>query len=268
MGLCALSLLVLVVAEGVIARRRRYRLLWHNPDQLTEPDRPLWGLSGICKVGGSLLMLLVASNTLWAMLLSHDDCALAYLWPSLAALAGAIALFMSLARFWSVTVAFVSVWLLTFTFVNLVLTLISPGHAAIGNLSYNQLTTVLLTIVLLTAFWSWLAGVWDQQLDDAKPWTTAGRLCCLMPRIVATKGWGACIVLAVIAVGPVAVSVSNDSDRSLARIVYTGIVYAMLVWLLLNAYRRWGKLQLIVLLATVIACGLLYAAIRLFGSTV
>lgn len=34
----------------------------------------------------------------------------------------------------------------------------------------------LLGLAITTAFWHWLAGVWDQQLDNGRAWTTAGRL--------------------------------------------------------------------------------------------
>src|SRR5690606_26505512 len=38
-------------------------------------------------------------------------------------------------------------------------------------------------LALMTGVWHWLMGVWKQQLDDGKPWTTAGRLIRCLRRV-------------------------------------------------------------------------------------
>ncbi len=94
--------------------------------------------------------------------------------------AGVTCLFMTYRR-WSGNTAGLGISLVTLSVVALaccVAILVSPMGEATEYVKRVPVLdmAVLAALVLMIALWSWLAGVWRQQLHDGVPWTTTGRM--------------------------------------------------------------------------------------------
>ena len=84
----------------------------------------------------------------------------------------------------------------------------------------------LIGLAIMSGFWHWLAGVWSQQLDDGRAWTTTGRLIHTTERVGYILGTFAVLMSAQLAFWPIYPGVEN-LDNSTSRWVLGTLGYAM-----------------------------------------
>lgn len=176
MGLALLLLIASVLQESRYRDRRRRA--W--PDRLHHLLEPYsrWPgyIQGEAVIAAAVLLLGVyhlvrEGPPHWQLAIAN--CAAAQI-------AGWTCLFMTYRR-WSANTAGLGISLLTLAVVSLAC---APALGAAGPsptaeyaaripVIYNA---ALFALALMIACWSWLAGVWEQQLLDGIPWTTTGRL--------------------------------------------------------------------------------------------
>lgn len=148
--------------------------------------------------------------------------------------AGVTSLFMTYRR-WSANTAALGIALLTLAAV-----LAACGLAAmIGATNVGEpyadripvlFNAVLFALALAFVAWRWLARVWDQQLLDGAPWTTAGRLIPLARRASFIIASLAMLAAFQMALWPELVAASGD-DNSRARVIFGALAIGLFAWI-------------------------------------
>ena len=149
--------------EGLAYRHRRARAWPDALEDLTAPPPPWPGFHysvGIIGVG-ILVLTCVHIATIWA--------------TASAFLAGG-ALLAMVGRRWDESLADLGVGLVSIGIASLPLVVLGSSEVPTWLWFANLFNALVVGLAVATALWHWLAGVWDQQLDDGRPWTTAGRL--------------------------------------------------------------------------------------------
>ncbi|NLX14465.1 MAG: DUF4175 domain-containing protein [Phycisphaerales bacterium] len=119
----------------------------------------------------------------------------------------------------------------------------------------------ILGLAIMTAFWHWLGGVWEQQLDSGQAWTTAGRLIRVCRRVGFLVGAIGVLVGACLAFWPLRQYVT-DLDDAKRRWVWGLFAYGLLILSLLFSARRTGKPTLGWLLLLAVGCMVGFILVR------
>lgn len=119
----------------------------------------------------------------------------------------------------------------------------------------------ILGLAVMTAFWHWLGGVWVQQLEHDRAWTTAGRLIRVSRRVGFLVGATGVLVGACLAFWPLRQYVS-DLDNAARRWVWGLLAYGLLVLALLFAARRTNKPTLGWLFLLAAGCMVAFVLVR------
>ncbi|GMV97981.1 MAG: hypothetical protein HRF43_10800 [Phycisphaerae bacterium] len=153
---------IFTAAGGMLESRRRARAWPGELWKLAEP-LPAWpGFRYSAGVVGVLVLILGCVHLARPMT------------PAAALAAGAAMLALAHRR-WEENLADVGLGLLTLGVASLV-ALWRPTPRSESDFFVEVFNRVLVGLALMTAFWHWLSGVWLQQLDGGRAWTTAGRL--------------------------------------------------------------------------------------------
>jgi hypothetical protein len=223
---CAAMVGGFTLIAGLMARRNRRQHLLH-PERLREPP-PEWPgyrySAGLVGVGVLIL-----------------GCAqLVFGWTGPAALVTGAAMLALAHRSWNENLADTGLALITLGIVALIL--IPLGRRTWWTPDawagvYNQ---VLIGLAVMTAFWYWLADVWEQQLDHGRAWTTAGRLIPITRRIGYLAGAAGVLVSLNLSIWPKFEFVFGH-DNSTGRWVWGLLGNGLLIASLLYATRRVGR---------------------------
>lgn len=119
----------------------------------------------------------------------------------------------------------------------------------------------ILGLAVMTGFWHWLGGVWEQQLDHGRAWTTAGRFIRVTRRVGFLVGATGVLVGACLAFWPLRQYVS-DLDNTRGRWIWGLLAYGLLVLSLLFATRRTGKPTLGWLFLLAVGCTAGFVLVR------
>ncbi len=252
---------ILVLAESVRAKRVRYRLQWSAPSRLVEPDVCWRHLEQVSLISGLILLVLVLSHFIRPVSCSWGGLRMGALSVFAAGLCGSVGLFWSLGRVWSVRNALVAVGLLTGSVCSLSMVVVSGSEVVSPLMSYSQMTGLLFSLAILTGFWSWITGVWHQQLDNGKPWTTAGRMYFLNSLFALCIGLVGVAIALRLAFGPRLLEISETpSSRGL---VISGLLgHLLLLVALARCFRQWKRIWFGLLSILVLASGVVFVITR------
>ncbi len=237
LGACAATLLMTVLA-GWMTQRRRARAWPDNLEHLTEPATPWPGFHSSAAIVGVAVLCLGCVHVIvpWT--------------PVAAAMAGGSLLALAHRR-WNEVLADAAFGLITLAVVSACMFGMSwpvwttTGYASIFN-------RAVLGFAVMTIFWHWLAAVWEQQLDEGRPWTTAGRLIRVARRVGFLSGAAGLLMSLHLAFWP-SLPYVIDRDASRARWIWGPIANGLLVVALLLSARLTRKSTLAWL--TILALG-------------
>lgn len=149
--------------EGAAHRHRRARAWPHALKNLTAPP-PAWpGFHYSVGIIGVAILVLTCVHV-------------ATIWATVSAFAAGGALLAMVGRRWDENLADLGVGLLSIGIASLPLVVLRSSQEPSWLWFANVFNGLVIGLAMAVAFWHWLAGVWDQQLDDGRAWTTAGRL--------------------------------------------------------------------------------------------
>jgi hypothetical protein len=98
----------------------------------------------------------------------------------------------------------------------------------------------MIAMAVMSWLWSWLAGVWRQQLDGGRAWTSAGRLIVHCERFAFLAGCLAVLVGSLMALWP-RMDVIAAPDSSLGRVAGGVAGHLLLILVLIRNGRVLGR---------------------------
>jgi hypothetical protein len=215
------------VLAGIIEHRRRVTAWPDDLDNLVTPA-PAWPGFGYSAGIISVIVLVVGCITVVSPLTAIA-----------AFLAGASMLALANRR-WNENFADAGMGLITLGVVSLLMLGVPDTSAGLAGYFAAVFSRTLLGLALMTGFWHWLAAVWDQQLDNGRPWTTAGNLIHPCHRVGFILGTAGVLVAFNLAFWPKLPAVYN-ADDTLRRWIWGLLGHLMLIAALMRSARRTGK---------------------------
>lgn len=250
----SLSLAAFTTIAGALAHRRRVEAWPDRLEDLLTPPRSWPGFHYSAGVVAAMVLILGCMFIVSPVT------------PPAAFIAG-IAVLVLANRRWNENFADAGLGLLTLG----VLSLLMIGAPDIRGNKAEYFAAVfsraLLGLGIMTAFWHWLARVWDQQLDGGQAWTTAGRLIRCCRRLGFLLGAIGVLVSLQLAFWPELPNV-HVRDNSLGRWIWGLLANLILIAALTGGARRTGKSTLAWLALGAICSTLAFAIIRSSGTFV
>lgn len=248
----------------VAARRRRRRATYTDAAGLIEPEVSGPGIRVSCGAAALWLVLLTCYGLAGPVELHPGGYALGAIVLSAAAAAGGVAVFVLVTRHWSVLLADGAMGLITLA-VCCGLTAFVPSEprelAARSPMTLNAIT---FGLAAMAWTWSWLSRVWEQQLDDGRAWTTAGRL--VSPaRDFSFLVAAVALTLALLMAGWPLIPGIAALDSSRGRILFGVAGHLLLLLSILSCARRSKRAPFTGLAALVVVSLLLFLGVRAIG---
>lgn len=243
----ALVLCALVAAEGFWQARRRRAMVVSNPSALLDPIVPWPGIRALCGIVGLGLIFLVC----YQLLVPIGDFRGGHRVPialrAAAAIACACAVLVQVWRSWVVGLADIALGLFTLAACTLATVFVPAEPHDLPHRYPLIFTAIVFAFGLMTWFWSWLADVWRQQLDEVTKtcdpaWTTAGRLIPVNHRFSLVACFGGLAAAVMMSIWPVLPMVSADDD-SLGRVAAGVAAHLLLLLAALGCARRTNRLS-------------------------
>jgi hypothetical protein len=235
----AVVLAAFTLAEGHAAERFALQLMWSNPAALAHPATKPTGFDQTTGLVAAAIVVMQALPLFFPNLSSHGGHFLADIACAMASCIAAIAMFFLIARRWSALRAMLACTLMSLGIAALFTTLAGSEVSAARPHVSAHLAFTLLGLAVMAGIWTWLAGVWQQQLDVAVAWTPAGRLLSILPGMVwLTASLGAAIGLRL---GLKASSAGAAGVLRLGATVAAIAGYLLLIAVLSAAARRWNR---------------------------
>lgn len=249
MGMSA-ALCAAVAGQVIHDDRLRWRLIRVDPSALLNIGSGWKLLPAAAAIGGIALILLTFLQ--FATVGDGADWTSRFRWLGLAAAGcgSAAAVFFVLNRHWSRGLGDVAAGLLTAGVCALAVAVAPTGAAEWSYRFPVHFNTILVALAVLIAFWNWIHGVWEQQLDGGEAWTTAGRLRSMCSRFAYTTGLVGLSVGLILAAWPRLRGIPGR-DASLGRVVFGVAAHLLLVLVLMRSWRRWRRTTFAVLAAMV-----------------
>jgi hypothetical protein len=165
-------------------------------------------------------------------------------WTSIGAFLVGVSLLVLASRRWNENLADAGLAAITLGVVAICMIGISGPRIGESSEQFAEIfNRVVLGLAIMTGFWHWLAGVWDQQLDQGQAWTTAGRMIRTARRVGFLIGIAGVLVAAVLAIWPRRPFV-EAMDDSTYRWVFGLLANGLLIMSLLFAARLTKKYTL------------------------
>lgn len=220
--------LSLVIVLAAMVQELRYRARRRNawPDRLDDLTRPYSTWPGYTQTEAVLAGMVLLLGAYQLVRAGRGGWQLPVANGTAAAMAGIACLFMTYRR-WSANTAGLGMALVTLASVAGACALAVPFCSADPSFEYAErmptlYTAILLALWVMMGLWHWLSRVWEQQLLDGQPWTTAG---WMIPYAVRTAEFLAVIGVLVafrMTLWPT-LGISPNEDDSLARILVGGL---------------------------------------------
>jgi len=248
--------LAAVVLQGAVVLRYRWRLAKSSPDELASPAA-LWpGYREVC--GGLIagLLLLLANHLIVPISLTGEYNRVIALVLGVSACAAGYASLILTMRQWHPNFADAGLGLLSVGICCLLFTLLPQRSVPLAEYYPIIFNVLMVGFGLGTWLWTWLTLVWQQQLDDGKPWTNEGYLIHHAKRIAFL-----CAVLAVTSGGMMAIwpylRIVGTGDASLGRITsgLGGNLFLLLIFLWTARRLRRHTFQMLSMLALLSTTG-------------
>ena len=158
------------------------------------------------------------------------------------AAAGVACLFMSYRR-WSGNTAGLGLALVTLAIVAMACVIAAPLYWAEPRAEYALRLPVLFNVLLFPLWiaiglWNWLSRVWDQQLLDGSPWTTAGRMIPIATRTAFLLAAIAVLIAFQMALWPTRPVALADDNTTWRWICGVGAIVLLLLQSIREARRR------------------------------
>jgi hypothetical protein len=226
--------------EGALRERKALRLMWSDPAALADWSRTAPSFDAVIIGTGGVMLLLELFHLAWPVELSWGGHVTTSLVASAGTLLGAAGLLFLAARRWSPAAATLGLGLVTLGVTGLTPMLLGREPASLDQRYSGHWNVLLFGFSMMTAFWLWLAGVWQQQLDGTAAWTPAGRLLAILPRIGLGAGAMGVLTAFVLAVWPRLVTLAPRGS-GFDDVVLGVAGHLVLILVLLAAGRRWGR---------------------------
>jgi hypothetical protein len=244
MSAVAVALCGFIMAEWLLVRRRRYHLLWENPSELARPPAGWAGLDSACAVAGWLLILLIGVHFAWPARIAWFSGGGGYrasaMLTALVSLGSSAAMFALASRQRRVASADVAAGLLTLGLCAVALCFVPTRPLELAARFPSHLNAILIGAAVMTGAWVWLAGVWEQQLDNGRAWTMTGRLHGFAPRYALAAGLLGLFGAAMMGLWPGLPGMATR-DASFGRMAAGIVGHLLLMLALMVAARRWRR---------------------------
>ncbi len=230
----------LVVLEGVHMERARWRAVRRDPEVLLRaPDR--WpgmrgGVGAVCM----LLILLICLQITAPPAHSLVGIRVGALIASACGFAAGASCFALIGRRWSMNLADVALGLTTLAAAALAVGLAPGVQNRLGIGFPVVFNAFMIAMAVMCWLWAWLGGVWRQQLDNGRAWTSAGRLILPCERFAFLAGCLAVLVGFLMAIWPRMEAVAAP-DSSLGRMAGGVGGHLLLILVLIRNGRALGR---------------------------
>ncbi|HRX85068.1 MAG TPA: hypothetical protein P5572_08625 [Phycisphaerae bacterium] len=244
----AAALCALQAFAGALRTSRRYRLAWTMPEALAEPPTPSAAVQSSTTVLAWAALLLGALLVVTATPSWHSS-----VWRGVVLAAGAFAcggtVFRNLQSAWSPVRATLGAAFITIGACFLINIVLGLPQAVSG-----QWGALVVACACSVALWTWLAGVWRQQLEGDKAWTAAGRMISLTEALAAGNA----------AIGLFAAFwlCSLPSANQRPSRFFSVTVVALLVGALGAGQLRWRNFRFVILLIAGLSCMLVLTILQ------
>ncbi len=255
-GVLAVLTLTAVMIQGAVVLRDRWRVALSSPDGLATPAAPWPGYREVCGGLIAILLLLVSNHLVVPVSLTGEHNRLIALVLGTSAGAAGYASLILAMRKWHPNFADAGLGLLSLSICCLMFTLLPPRHATLTDYYPIIFNVLMIGFGFGTGLWAWLSLVWQQQLDDGKPWTTEGYLIRHAKRISFL-----CAVLAITSGGMMAIwphlRIVGTGDASLGRITsgLGGNLFLLLIFLWTARRLRRHTFHMLTILSIVSTAG-------------
>ena len=245
--------------------RSRRRRAW--PDSLGDLISPYSRWGGYIQVEAVIAGLILLLGVL--QLVRHPGWQLPAANSFSSAAAGVACLFMSYRR-WSGNTAGLGLALVTLAIVALASAIAAPLYSVGPWAEYALRVPVLLNALLFPLWiaiglWNWLSRVWDQQLLDGSPWTTAGRMIPIATRTAFLLAAIAVLIAFQMALWPTRPIAVVDDNTMWRWICGGGAIVLLLLQSMREARRRDSSAIAAIAMAFLIA-GAVFVFVRLHPS--
>jgi hypothetical protein len=264
-GLAAWLCLTLL-ALGWSTRRERCRLVRLDPHRLLTPPRSWTGIRGSCGLVAAGLLFLVVAGLAAPVELRTGGYRLAALLLGIAAMAGGAAVFFLVAHQWNALLADVAMGLVTLSICALFTVGVPSNPEPLRERFPLLFNAILLALAVMTALWSWLASVWCQQLDNGKPWTTAGHLVAAATDFAFQSAALGILLALLMAAWPLLPGI-GVADSSVGRFIFGVGAHLLLMLVLVRCWRRTGRRRFIHGFIFAAASMILFIAVRALHGT-
>lgn len=236
----ALMTATLVALQCFGWRTARRKALRQNTFYLLRPPRSWPGLAPTVGALGFFILILGCVLLVFPAPADAFRSTAAALMCALAAAMTAVSLFIVVHRHWTRSLAEIAVGLVSLSICCATLALTPVQPSGLSERFPLLFTGLVSGCALGAGFWMWIAGVWEQQLDDqGVAWTTAGRLIPIARRGSFMTGLFGVLFALQMSVWP-ALAHARGFDNSISRLVWGLGSMVLLVCTVLWAYLRTG----------------------------
>jgi hypothetical protein len=263
--------LAAVLVFSALLQDRQYRSRRRNawPDALDDLVSPYSRWPGYIQVEAVIGGLILLLGVLQLMRSDRPGWQLPLANSLASAAAGAVCLFMTYRR-WSGNTAGLGSALVTLAIVAMASAIAAPFYSASPWAEYVSRVPVLLNALLFPLWvaiglWNWLSRLWDQQLLNGVPWTTAGRMIPIVRRTAFLLAAIAVLIafqMALWPTRPIAVVPDNTTWRWICGI---GAIALLLLQSIREARRRDSSAMATIAMAFFIAAAV-FVFVRLHPS--
>ncbi len=236
---CALATALFTVLDGRIHHYGRWRAAL-SPESGPAPDAVAPGLPA--SLGA--VAILVVMISCYHILVPAFDSPMGFRWTNAAMfvitlVSGCSLLYLS-ARRWNRNLSDIGMVLVSLALASAAVA-VAPNRAALWADRYPGIfNAVLVGLAMAAWLWTWLAGVWKQQLEDGRAWTTAGRMIPYAERVSFMIAALALLVSVMMAVWPKLPTIAAQDD-TFGRFTAGLAGDLLLLWVALWCGRRVGR---------------------------
>ncbi len=231
-GVLAALTLAAVILQGAVVLRYRWRIALSSPDELATPCVPWPGYREICGILITILLVLIANHLVVPISLTGEYNRLLAAVLGVSACAAGYASLILAMRQWHPNFADAGLGLISLSVCCILFALLPPRSTTLTDYYPVIFNVLMIGFGIGTGLWTWLSLVWQQQLDEGKPWTTEGHLILHAKRVAFL-----CAVLATTSGGMMAIwpylRIVGTGDASLGRITsgLGGNLFLLLIFL-------------------------------------
>ena len=257
-------LCVALTAEGLLARRRGALALRTDSARLLDPPPAAPGFRAGCTGIALFIAVLSLVGLAVPVELQPGGYRLSALVLTVSTFAAGVGALVMLGRQWNGALADLAMALVTLAACALLTTLVPSQPRTLDERYPMVFNAIVFALAIMTWLWSWLAGVWTQQLDHGTAWTTTGRL--VEPAVeFSFQASAAGLVIAVLMAGWPRLPGIIATDDSPGRLLMGIGAHFLLLLAVLACRRRTGRTRFTRAAVAVAVSLLLFLGARALG---